>query len=68
MSLITFHRFLIAAAIIFCFGFAGWEIYAYRSTGSIGALVLAGVFLVLGALLGIYLRRLADFLIRKDAG
>ena len=67
MSLITFHRFLISAAILFCLAYAGWEIHAFRTSGSAGDLILAAVFLCLGGLLGIYLRRLAHFLFHGDA-
>lgn len=62
MSLIGFHRFLIASAILFCFGFAGWELYAFSHSGATRELVLGAVFIVLGILLSFYLRRLKRFL------
>jgi hypothetical protein len=62
MSLIAFHRFLIAAGILFCIGFAGWETTLWWVTRARASLVLALVFLVLGGLLGFYLSRLNRFL------
>lgn len=58
MSLIAFHRFLIAAGIVFCFGYATWEVRAWVSSDSAGALVIAMGFALLGAGLVVYLRRL----------
>lgn len=58
MSLIAFHRFLITAGIIFCFGFAIWELRAWVSNDEAGALVIAMGFVLLGAGLVFYLRRL----------
>jgi hypothetical protein len=62
MSLVPFHRILIAGAIIFCFGFAAWELLAYRRDGSIAAAVIAGAFLFAGGLLAVYLRHLRRIL------
>ena len=62
MSLIDFHRFLIATAIVFCFGYAFWEFNAAASGGGVGAVLLGSVFTVLGVGLVVYLRRLARFL------
>ncbi|NIP81533.1 MAG: hypothetical protein GWM90_20890 [Gemmatimonadetes bacterium] len=63
MSLVGFHRFLIVTAIAFCLGFAAWQLRAYlRFDADSGALVLAGVFLVLGLGLTAYLARLRSFL------
>lgn len=62
MSLIAFHRFLISAGIVFCLGFAGWEVAEFTRTRSTGALVLAAVFFLLGVGLAWYLSRLARFL------
>lgn len=58
MSLIAFHRFLIAAGIVFCFGYAIWEVRAWAASDSAGALVIAMGFALLGAGLVVYLRRL----------
>ena len=62
MSLISFHRFLIATAIFFCFGFAIWELMLWWVGGESGALVLGGTFIVLGGVLTYYLVRLRRFL------
>jgi hypothetical protein len=60
--LIAFHRFLIAAGIVFCFGFAGWEVRAFLTDGAVGSILLALVFIVLGVALSIYLWRLKRIL------
>ena len=62
MSLITFHRFLIAAAILFCLGFGLWELLAARDSGGVGALALALIFTLLGIGLIVYLMHLGRFL------
>lgn len=62
MSLISFHRFLIATAIAFCFGFAAWELMTWWVGRVAGALVLGVTFVVLGGLLSYYLVRLRRFL------
>jgi uncharacterized SAM-binding protein YcdF (DUF218 family) len=67
MSLLTFHRILIAAGIAFCFGYGLWEgRAALRGEGSF---ILAGTFLLLGGGLSVYLARLSSFLgYREDDG
>ena len=62
MSLISFHRLLIATAIVFCFGFGLWEFN--RVGGEEGALafVLGVVFTLLGIGMAVYLRHLGRFL------
>lgn len=62
MSLLSFHRFLIASAIVFCLGFAAWEIRAWMDSREASVLVLGITFVVLGAGLALYLRRLSRFL------
>ena len=62
MSLIGFHRFLIVTAIIFCFGYGGWEFFAARDGGGLGAVALGVVFTVLGVGLTFYLVHLGRFL------
>lgn len=62
MSLIAFHRLLIAAAILFCAGFAVWELFAFRRHGEVSALLIALAFAAAGAGLGYYLRHLPRFL------
>ena len=62
MSLIAFHRFLIAAAILFCLGFGLWELLAARDGGGAAALALALIFTLLGIGLIVYLMHLGRFL------
>ena len=62
MSLIAFHRVLIGAGILFCFGFAAWELVLWWVTRGTGALLLGIVFVVLGVGLCWYLSRLGKFL------
>jgi hypothetical protein len=62
MSLISFHRFLIGAAILFCFGFAAWELMTWWVGRTSGALALGLVFIALGGGLVFYLSRLRRFL------
>ena len=67
MSLITFHRFLIGSAIVFCFGFAAWELMTWWVGRMPDALVMGGIFVLLGSGLIFYLSRLRGFL-GTDAG
>ena len=62
MSLIAFHRILIYAAIIFCLGFSGWEIAAFRRSGDPGDVLMAATFGILGLALVWYLWKLNRFL------
>lgn len=62
MSLIPFHRFLIAAAIVFCAGFAVWELFAFMEGGGLLDLALAVAFGAAAAAFGYYLRHLSRFL------
>lgn len=62
MSLVAFHRFLIAAAIAFCLGFAGWELRAFVVDGGSARLLLAGLFTLLALGLVVYLIRLRSIL------
>ncbi|HIF56250.1 MAG: hypothetical protein ABGY10_07915 [bacterium] len=62
MSLIAFHRFLIAAGILFCLGFGLWEFLAAREGGGVGALALALIFTLFGIGLIVYLVHLGRFL------
>lgn len=62
MSLINFHRFLISAAILFCLGYAGFEVVAFQRTAQAGSLLIALLFALLAIGLMFYLWRLPDFL------
>lgn len=55
MSLVPFHRFLIATAIVFCVFFAGWEFVAYSHDGGTGALLIGIAFAAAAVLLSVYL-------------
>jgi hypothetical protein len=58
MSLLTFHRGLIAVAIAFCVGYGGWEMARHLSAEAQGSPVVGGIFLLLAGGLGWYLARL----------
>ena len=62
MSLLPFHRLLIVVAIIFCAGFAAWELRAFLDDGRVLDLALAIAFAAAAALFGYYLRHLKRFL------
>lgn len=62
MSLIRFHRFLIATAVVFCFGYGAWEIRSAVGGAGEFALFMGSVFIILGFALAVYLRYLARFL------
>ena len=62
MSLISFHRVLIAFAILFCAGYGAYELAAFTRGGGNGSLVMSGVFFLLAACLAYYLWRLKRFL------
>ena len=62
MSLITFHRILIATAILFCVGYGGYELVEFTKMGEMRPLMLGVVFFLLGCGLSYYLWRLSHFL------
>lgn len=66
MSLIGFHRVLIATAIVFCLGFSGLTGASFLRDGGSGSLVLALGFAAAGLLLATYLRHLNRVLGRDD--
>lgn len=68
LSLIVFHRVLIGTAILFCFGYAGWELMTFWVRGGTGSLVLGVVFVVLGVGLVVYLARLRSILGYEEPG
>ena len=61
MSLVSFHKVLITAAILFSAGFAAWEMNRYAGDGS-GSLLLAGGFGLIAVGLGFYLAHLRRIL------
>lgn len=60
--MISFHKLLIATAIVFCCGFALWTFGHYLALHQPGMLVLTVVFVMLAAGLSYYLRHLKRFL------
>ena len=68
MSLLHFHRILIATAILFCAGYAAWELAAGVRGGGAGAFVMGAVFGVLAVGLTVYLVRLRRFLGYDEEG
>lgn len=62
MSLIAFHRVLIAVGVLFCGGFAVWELLRFLDGRGWTSLLLALAFAVAAAALGYYLRHLRRFL------
>ena len=62
MSLISFHRFLISAAIVFCGGYALWEVQAFNRTNDYNALMLGISFSVICVGFMVYLWKLNSFL------
>jgi uncharacterized protein involved in response to NO len=53
---------LISSAIVFCVGFALWSGWNYRESHSVGALIVAFVFVAAALALTYYLRNLKRFL------
>ena len=66
MNLITFHRVLIGAAIVFFVGYGSWEVAAYTRGDGTTHLLLGLAAFVGAALLFFYYRRLRRFLGLKD--
>ncbi len=63
--LIRLHVLLIAAGILFCFGFALHQLLAYRHEAGKGSLALAIFFLAAGIGLGLYLKSVFRKFFRK---
>lgn len=62
MSLVPFHRVLIASAIVFCAGFSAWELIGYYRGGGTVALIVGLAFALAAGLLIVYLWHLRRFL------
>ncbi len=62
MSLISFHRILIVAAILFCAGYGVYELAAFTRGGENGSLAISGLFFVFTAGLTYYFWHLKRFL------
>ena len=67
MSIVGFHRVLIATAILFCGVFGVWEALAFARRGGWVDLALAAAFGVAGCGLGFYLAHLNRFLDRTPS-
>lgn len=62
MSLVPFHRVLIASAVVFCAGFSAYTLLSYaRTRGTLDLVLGLGFALAAGALL-VYLIHLRRFL------
>jgi hypothetical protein len=62
MSLISFHRILIAVAILFCAGYGVYELLAFTESGGSGSPLISGFFFVVAVGLTYYLWHLKRFL------
>jgi len=66
VSLISFHKLLIATAIVFCAGYAGWEARVFiTGNGGTWSLVLAILFALIAAGFVYYLIHLSRILGRE---
>lgn len=68
MSLIGFHRVLIASAIAFCAGFGAWQLAAFMRGGQAADLLLGIAFGIAAGALTIYLLFLRRVLRLPDRG
>lgn len=68
MSLLAFHRGLIAVAILFCLGYGSWELLRLTRPPAEGSFILGTVFILLGMGLAYYLARLNRFLGYENEG
>lgn len=68
MSLVSFHRLLIVTAILFCGGFAAWQLDRYAGSGDAVELVVGSAFALGAVLLIVYLVRLNRILGRREPG
>ena len=66
MSLIGFHKLLIATAILFCALFAVWQGIIFSRTGAAMSVALTVAFALAAAGLTYYLANLQRFLNRKS--
>jgi hypothetical protein len=62
MSLVNFHRILIAIAILFCGAYGVYELVQFTENGETGSLLISGFFLVATVGLAYYLRHLKRIL------
>ncbi len=62
MTLLTAHRILITAAVVFFFGFSLWELQNYTQSGETWATIRAGIYLAVSVGFWLYLRSLKKWL------
>jgi len=68
VSLLSFHRALIAVAILFCLGYGSWELMRLTRPATEGSFILGTLFILLGLGLLYYLTRLNRFLGYENGG
>lgn len=66
MSLIGFHKVLIGAGILFCAGFAAWQLLAFSGDGGWFRIAVAASFAAGSVALAVYLARLDRYLGREE--
>jgi hypothetical protein len=66
MNLVTFHRVLISAAILFFIGYGAWEVAAYMRGGGTSRMLFGLASFAAAALLVFYFKRLRRFLGLRD--
>ena len=62
MTLLTAHKILIATAVVFFFGFGLWELRNYFAAENPWAMLRAGIYLLVAAGFGFYLRTLKKWI------
>lgn len=68
MSLVGFHKLLIASAVLFCAGFGGWQVIEFLGNGGGTSGLVGAAFLIGAGGLAFYLTRLDRFLGRGGGG
>lgn len=66
MSLVGFHKLLIATGLLFCGGFGGWRLLRFARAGATSDLVVGLVALLAAAGLGLYLAMLGRILGHRE--
>lgn len=65
-TLVSFHKFLIASAIVFCAGFSAWQLVRFARGGVVLDLMLGLAFALATGLLLVYLLHLRRVLNLPD--
>ena len=66
LSLMNFHRVLIASSILFCWGFGIYEIVRFTTNAETNSVMLGILFVILGCGMLYYLIHLNRFLGRSN--